>query len=217
MTSITAAAPDPPRPRRRDAPRASRADQAESSEQEMSDLHSTDRARLPLGKRGAFEGVARRHGRRRNPARRTPRSSLRTPTNQPRHRPQRWVEKCGRSIKGSETPQLMLPPRANVAQFLLAAIADRPPRSNLPPDARPAPAVAKSLKPGNKRRPAPFAGPLPGGADPRGELGGATGMPNLASVFERCAWTVYALMSSPRGEPGQTGRRPSVRGALLAG
>ena len=57
-----------------------------------------------LGKRGAFEGVARRHRRRRNPARRPPRSSLRPPTNPPRHSPQRWVEKVGRSIKGSETP-----------------------------------------------------------------------------------------------------------------
>ena len=66
----------------------------------------TDRAQLPLGKRGAFEGVARRHGRRRNPAWMTPRSSLRTPTHQPRHSPQRWVEKCGRSIKGSDTPQI---------------------------------------------------------------------------------------------------------------
>ena len=57
-----------------------------------------------LGKRGAFEGVARRHGRRRNPARTTPRSSLRAPTNPPRHSPQAWCEKVGRSIKGSHTP-----------------------------------------------------------------------------------------------------------------
>ena len=70
----------------------------------MSNLQSTDRAHAPLGKRGAFEGVARRHGRRRNPARTTPRSQLRTPTNPPRRPAQRWVEKCGRSIKGSETP-----------------------------------------------------------------------------------------------------------------
>ena len=74
----------PPRPRRRHAPRASRTDQAESSQQDMTTPESTDRARLPLGKRGAFEGVARRHGRRRNPAWTTPRSSLRTPTNPPR-------------------------------------------------------------------------------------------------------------------------------------
>ena len=71
----------------------------------MSNLQSTDRAHAPLGKRGAFEEVARRHGRRRNPARTTPRSQLRTPTNPPRRPTQRWVEKCGRSIKGSETPQ----------------------------------------------------------------------------------------------------------------
>src|ERR1035438_3001548 len=70
----------------------------------MTRLPDTNRARLPLGKRGAFEGVARRHGRRRNPARMTPRSSLRTPTNQPRLHTQRWVEKVGRSIKGSDTP-----------------------------------------------------------------------------------------------------------------
>ena len=70
----------------------------------MSNLQNTDRAHAPLGKRSAFEGVARRHGRRRNPARTTPRSQLRTPTNPPRRPTQRWVEKCGRSIKGSETP-----------------------------------------------------------------------------------------------------------------
>ena len=58
-----------------------------------------------LGKRGAFEGVARRHGRRRNPARMTPRSSLRTPTNTTRHTPQAWCEEIGRSIANSETPQ----------------------------------------------------------------------------------------------------------------
>ena len=94
----------PPRSRRRDASRTRRADQAESSQQEMTDLQSTDRARAPLGKRGAFEGVARRHGRRRNPARTTPRSSLRPPTNQALHSPQRGVRKVDCSIKGSETP-----------------------------------------------------------------------------------------------------------------
>ena len=71
----------------------------------MSDLSSTDRVHAHLGKRGAFEGVARRHGRRRNPARRPPPSSLRTLTNQPRHSTQRWVEKCDRSVANSETPQ----------------------------------------------------------------------------------------------------------------
>jgi hypothetical protein len=71
----------------------------------MSTLQSTDRDRLPLGKRGAFEGVARWHGCQRNPARTTSRSQLRTPTNPPRHHAQRWVEKVGRSIKGSDTPQ----------------------------------------------------------------------------------------------------------------
>jgi hypothetical protein len=57
-----------------------------------------------LGKRGAFEGVARRHGRQRNPARRPPRSQHRPPTNPLRHSTQHRVEKCGRSIKGSDTP-----------------------------------------------------------------------------------------------------------------
>ena len=52
------------------------------------------------------EGVARRHGRRRNPARKPPRSSLRSLTNRPEHTAPSWVEKCGRSIKGSDTPQL---------------------------------------------------------------------------------------------------------------
>ena len=70
----------------------------------MTDLHSTDRAHTPLGKRGAFEGVARRHGRRRNPARTTPRSSLRPPTNQALHSLPRVVRKVDCSIKGSETP-----------------------------------------------------------------------------------------------------------------
>ena len=49
-------------------------------------------------------GHDRQHGRRRNPAPTTPRSSLRTPTNQPRHSTQRVVEKVGRSITNSETP-----------------------------------------------------------------------------------------------------------------
>ena len=70
----------------------------------MSTIHSTNPAVLTLGKRSAFEGVARRQGRRRNPARTTPRSSLRTPTNPPRDHAQRGVEKCGRSITNSETP-----------------------------------------------------------------------------------------------------------------
>ena len=60
MTSITAAGPASAALAPRDAPRPRRADQAESSQQEMSDLHSIDRVHAPLGKRGAFEGVARR-------------------------------------------------------------------------------------------------------------------------------------------------------------
>jgi len=65
------------------------------------------RRSLPASGVGGWlrEGVARRHGRRRNPARTTPRSSLRPPTNQAHHSPQAWCEKVGRSIKGSDTPQ----------------------------------------------------------------------------------------------------------------
>ncbi len=99
----------PPRPRCRDAPSTCGADQAESSEQVMTDILTLLDSAVPglLRRDGAClrEALARRHGRRRNPARTTTRSSLRTPTNQPRHAPQRWVEKCGRSIKGSDTPQ----------------------------------------------------------------------------------------------------------------
>jgi len=73
----------------------------------MSDYRTTSPARpLPASGVGGGlrEDVARRHGRRRNPAWMTNRSSLRTFANRPAHSPQRWVEKCGRSIKGSETP-----------------------------------------------------------------------------------------------------------------
>ena len=78
----------------------------------MSTIHSTP-AVLPLGKRSAFEGVARRQGCRRNPARTTPRSSLRTPTNPPRDHAQRGVEKCGRTITNSETPHLFISHQTN--------------------------------------------------------------------------------------------------------
>jgi hypothetical protein len=71
----------------------------------MSALKHTDDISVPLGKRDAFEGVARRHGRRRNPARKLPRSSLRTPANQLRYTSQRWVEKSDRSVANSDTPQ----------------------------------------------------------------------------------------------------------------
>jgi hypothetical protein len=47
----------PPRPRGRHAPRPLRTDQAQSSQQEMTRLPDTDRARLPLGKRGAFAAL----------------------------------------------------------------------------------------------------------------------------------------------------------------
>jgi len=74
----------------------------------MTDLPSTDHARPnQLRRDGAClrEGLARSHGRQRNPARMTPRSPLRTPTNRPPHHAQRWVEKVGRSITNSETPR----------------------------------------------------------------------------------------------------------------
>jgi hypothetical protein len=71
----------------------------------MTGLPDTASARPPLGKRDALEGVARPHGRQRNPARMTPRSSLRSPSNRHHHSLQRWVENCDRSVANSETPQ----------------------------------------------------------------------------------------------------------------
>ena len=69
----------------------------------MTRLPDTDRARLPLGKRGAFEGVARwpwtASGMGTDDARTTT-------TNQPRYNAQRVVGKVGRSITNSETPHL---------------------------------------------------------------------------------------------------------------
>ena len=68
----------------------------------MTTLPDIDRARLPLGKRGAFEGVARRPWM----ASGMGTDEARTPaTNQPRNQAQRVVEKVGRSITNSETPQ----------------------------------------------------------------------------------------------------------------
>lgn len=71
----------------------------------MTDLFTRDSA-CPgqLRRDGAClrEGVARWQGRQRNWARTTPRT---TTTNTAHHEPHRWVEKVGRSIKGSETPQ----------------------------------------------------------------------------------------------------------------
>ena len=60
--------------------------------------------RSPLLRDGGWlrEGVARRHGRRRNWARMRPRT---TPTNTAHHHPQAWCEKVDGSIKGSDTPQ----------------------------------------------------------------------------------------------------------------
>jgi hypothetical protein len=88
---------------------------------------STDPARPgQLRRDGAClrEGVARRHGCRRNWARTTPRT---TPTNTAHHQPQRWVEKAGRSIKGSETPQLHAR-NSGSAKQTSPAQPERPPR-----------------------------------------------------------------------------------------
>jgi hypothetical protein len=70
-------------------------------------LDSPSRTPPQLGGSPVADVQDRRHGRRRNPARTSTRSSLRTPTNQPRHSTQRVVEKVGRSITNSETPQSM--------------------------------------------------------------------------------------------------------------
>jgi hypothetical protein len=70
----------------------------------MKTLLITDRARLLLGKRGAFEGVARWPWM----ASRMGTDDARTPTiNRPRHHAQRVVEKVRRSITNSETPQTL--------------------------------------------------------------------------------------------------------------
>jgi hypothetical protein len=74
----------------------------------------TDRARPLLGMRGAFEGVARwpwmASGMGTDDARSTN-------TNRSRHTPQRVVEKVGRSITNSETPQ---PALASIAAPITA-------------------------------------------------------------------------------------------------
>jgi hypothetical protein len=67
----------------------------------MTRLPDTDRARTLLGKRGAFEGVARWPRMASGMGTDEVRS---TTTNQPRHTPQRVVEKVRRSITNSETP-----------------------------------------------------------------------------------------------------------------
>src|ERR1700752_3856305 len=74
----------------------------------MTRLPDTDRARLPLGKRGAFEGVARWPWM----ASGMGTDEARTPaTNRHRDHSQRVVEKVGRSITNSETPQRHLQSR----------------------------------------------------------------------------------------------------------
>ena len=66
--------------------------------------HTTSAHTLP-GKRRAFEGVARRLDAGGTTARTLPRTPVRTPTSQPPPPAQRWVRKCDRSIKESDTPQ----------------------------------------------------------------------------------------------------------------
>ena len=81
----------------------------------MTTLTSTDHALpLVLQRDGAClrEGVARSHGRERNWARTKPRT---TTTNTAHHQPHRWVEKVGRSIKGSEAPAPTREPRSRRA------------------------------------------------------------------------------------------------------
>jgi hypothetical protein len=68
----------------------------------MTTLQTTNRACLPLGKRGAFEGVARRPWMAGGTGTDDAQS---TTANTAHHQPQRWVEKVDRSIKGSDTPQ----------------------------------------------------------------------------------------------------------------
>ena len=69
----------------------------------MTTLPSIDHAHLPLGKRGAFEGVARWPWM----AGGMGTDDAQNPGNhQPHHNPQRWVEKCDRSVANSETPQI---------------------------------------------------------------------------------------------------------------
>ena len=92
---------------------------------------------------GLREVVARRHGRRRNPARTSPRSSLRTTTNPPPGPAQRWLRKVGRSDANSETPQPSQP--SGAAGVALGAVRGRPvsmpsgqPRPRLLPRDRPA-------------------------------------------------------------------------------
>ncbi len=68
----------------------------------MTRLPDTDRGRPLLGKRGAFEGVARWPWM----ASGMGTDDARTPTtNRPRQHAQRVVEKVDRSITNSETPQ----------------------------------------------------------------------------------------------------------------
>ena len=88
----------------------------------------------PLGKRRAFEGVARRPDAGGTTARTLPRTQVRTPTNQAPHHPDRWVRKIGCSITKSETPHLI--EQINHIPFRLADDhLDRPTRYQTSPKA----------------------------------------------------------------------------------
>jgi hypothetical protein len=69
----------------------------------MTSIRDTERAPLPLGKRSAFEGVARRPGMAGGMG---TDDAHTTTTHQAHHQPQRAVEKCDRSVANSETPQM---------------------------------------------------------------------------------------------------------------
>ena len=71
----------------------------------MTTLPDTDRARPLLGKRGAFEGVARWPW---MASEMGTDDAHTTNTNRSHHGTQRVVEKVGRSITNSETPQSVL-------------------------------------------------------------------------------------------------------------
>ena len=78
----------------------------------MSNLPSIEHAHAPLGKRGAFEGVARRPwtagGMGTDGSRLTTLINLTNQLTTAQGTPKDWVRRCGRSIKDSDTPQIVL-------------------------------------------------------------------------------------------------------------
>jgi hypothetical protein len=99
----------------------------------MTKLPDTDRARSLLGKRGAFEGVARWPW---MASKMGTDDARTTSTNQSRHSPQRVVEKVGRSITNSETPQRAAGHAAS-ASFSFALARLRRARQRISPSRRP--------------------------------------------------------------------------------